>query len=74
NRFEFLLSFGLTSCLVFQAFINMAVVAGMLPATGLPLPFFSHGGSSMVITMIMAGLLLNLSRGRMEMETGRNYE
>ncbi len=74
SRFEFLLSFGLTSCLVFQAFINMAVVAGMLPATGLPLPFFSHGGSSMVVTMIMAGLLLNLSRGRVEMETGRSYE
>ena len=74
NRFEFLLTFGLTSCLVFQAFINIAVVAGMLPATGLPLPFFSHGGSSMVITMIMAGLLLNLSRGKMETETGRSYE
>jgi len=62
NRFEFLFAFGLTSCLVFQAFINMAVVVGMLPATGLPLPFFSHGGSSMVVTMVMAGLLLNLSR------------
>jgi len=74
RRFEFLLTFGLTSCLVFQAFINMAVVAGMLPATGLPLPFFSHGGSSMVVTMIMAGLLLNLSRKGADYETGRTYE
>ncbi len=62
DRFGFLLTLGLTSCLVFQALVNMAVVAGMLPATGLPLPFFSHGGSSMVVSLIMAGLLLNLSR------------
>ncbi len=60
DRFAFLLAFGLTSCIVFQAFINMAVVSGMLPATGLPLPFFSHGGSSMVMSLIMVGLLLNL--------------
>lgn len=64
DRFSFMLSLGLTSCLVFQALVNMAVVAGMLPATGLPLPFFSHGGSSMVVSLIMAGLLLNLSRNR----------
>ena len=62
DRFGFLLSLGLTSCLVFQALVNMAVVAGMLPATGLPLPFFSHGGSSMVVSLVMAGLLVNLSR------------
>lgn len=74
SRFEFLLSFSLTSCLVFQAFVNMAVVSGMLPATGLPLPFFSHGGSSMVVSLVMAGLLLNLSRGREESEIGRRYE
>src|SRR6056297_40001 len=62
DRFSFLLALGLTSCLVFQALVNMAVVAGMLPATGLPLPFFSHGGSSMVVSLIMGGLLINLSR------------
>ena len=62
DRFSFMLTLGLTSCLVFQALVNMAVVVGMVPATGLPLPFFSHGGSSMVISLIMAGLLLNLSR------------
>lgn len=66
DRFAFLLAFGLTSCIVFQAFINMAVVAGMLPATGLPLPYFSHGGSSMVISLVMAGLLLNLARTKEE--------
>lgn len=62
DRFYFLLTIGLTSSLVFQALVNMAVVSGMLPATGLPLPFFSHGGSSMVVSLIMAGLLINLSR------------
>lgn len=74
DRFGFLLAFGLTSCIVFQAFINMAVVAGFLPATGLPLPFFSHGGSSMVISLIMAGLLLNLARSQAGPETRRAYE
>jgi len=64
DKFGFLLAFGLTSCLVFQAFINIAVASGLLPATGLPLPFFSHGGSSMVVSLVMVGLLLNLGRRR----------
>jgi cell division protein FtsW len=63
DRFGFLLAFGLTSCILYQALVNMAVVSGLLPATGLPLPFFSHGGSAMVVVLIMCGLLLNLSRG-----------
>ncbi len=76
DRFGFLLAFGITSCILFQALVNMAVVSGLLPATGLPLPFFSHGGSSMVIVMIMCGLLLNLSRGNNESGRywGMSYE
>ena len=62
DRFRSLLSFGLTSLIVLQALLNMAVVCGLVPATGIPLPFFSHGGSAILITMSMVGLLLNAAR------------
>ncbi len=74
DSFAFLLAFGLTSCIAFQALVNMAVVSGMLPATGLPLPFFSHGGSSMVVALLMSGLLVNLSRGASARGGGIAYE
>jgi len=45
-----------------QAFINMGVVVGILPTTGLPLPFFSAGGTSLSITMAAVGVVLNVSR------------
>jgi cell division protein FtsW len=57
-----LLAFGYTFLLVCQAGLNMAVVLGMLPTKGLPLPFISYGGSSLVMTMMYAGVLLGLSR------------
>ena len=60
--FRALLAFGLTSMIVIQAFLNMAVVGGLVPATGIPLPFFSHGGSAIIMTLLMTGLLLNVSR------------
>lgn len=55
------LALGLTSILGLQAFINMAVVMGLLPTKGLPLPFISYGGSSIVMSMIGVGILLNIS-------------
>lgn len=58
------LAMGLTLLLVLQAFINIAVVTGSLPTTGIPLPFISYGGSSLVSNMIAAGILLNISRYR----------
>ncbi len=57
--FRYLLIYGLTMSITIQAMINVAVVAGLLPATGIPLPFFSSGGSSLVVTMIMCGLIMN---------------
>jgi cell division protein FtsW len=45
-----------------QAMVNMSVVLGMMPTKGLPLPFVSAGGSSMVINLIGMGILLNLSQ------------
>ena len=60
--FRSLLAFGLTSVIALQALLNMAVVAGLVPATGIPLPFFSHGGSAILMTLLMSGLLLNVAR------------
>jgi len=57
-----LLAGGLTTLIATQAMLNTAVVSGALPATGIPLPFFSAGGSSLVTTMICAGLIANVAR------------
>lgn len=54
------LALGLTFMVVLQAAINMAVVMGLLPPKGLPLPFISYGGTSIVVNMIAAGVLLNI--------------
>jgi len=56
------LAMGVTSLIVGQAVINMGVVSGLLPTTGVPLPFLSFGGSSLVITLFAVGILLNVSR------------
>lgn len=64
DRFGRLLGFGLTSTLAIQTTINLAVVTGVLPVTGITLPLISYGGSSLVITLTELGLLLNLSRYR----------
>lgn len=56
------LAMGVTGLIVGQAAINMAVVSGLLPTTGVPLPFLSFGGSSLVITLFGVGVLLNISR------------
>jgi cell division protein FtsW len=52
---------GLTSLIGIQAMINMGVVTGVLPVTGITLPFLSYGGTSLLFTMTGAGLLLNIS-------------
>lgn len=55
------LGFGLTGILVLQAFINVSVTVSLLPTKGIPLPFLSYGGSSLVVSMAACGVLLNLS-------------
>ena len=62
DRFGQLLGCGCTLMLTLQAVINMGVVTGSLPTKGLPLPFISFGGSSLVASMAMVGVLLNLAR------------
>jgi cell division protein FtsW len=63
DNFGTVLAAGITCWLTFQALINIAVVTATLPFTGLPLPFISFGGSSLVASMAGVGLLLSISRG-----------
>jgi cell division protein FtsW len=62
DRFGMLLAAGVTVWFGVQAFINIGAVIGILPITGVPLPFVSYGGSSLVFSMAAAGLLLNVAR------------
>jgi cell division protein FtsW len=59
---------GITTLLTGQSFINIGVASGVLPTTGLPLPFFSYGGSSIIATLIATGLLIRVARESNEAE------
>jgi cell division protein FtsW len=62
DRFGALLAAGITAWIVGQAIINIGAVIGLLPVTGVPLPFVSYGGTSLVIAMGAVGVLLNVAR------------
>ena len=62
NKFAKYLAFGITFGLAFQAILNLMVVVGLIPVTGVTLPFLSYGGSSLLITLVSMGVLLNISR------------
>lgn len=61
-----LLAIGLTFSIGFQAFLNMSVASSFLPTTGVPLPFISYGGSSLIVSMWIVGILLNISKKRIK--------
>ena len=62
NKFGKYLAFGITFQLAFQALLNLMVVVGLIPVTGVTLPFLSYGGSSLLITLISMSILLNISK------------
>ena len=62
DKFSSLLAFGITSQIAIQALLNIAVVTDLIPNTGISLPFFSYGGSSIVILLAEMGILLSISR------------
>lgn len=62
DPFGRLLAAGITSWIAFQALMNFAVITSSVPFTGVPLPFISYGGTSLIITMFAVGILLNISR------------
>jgi len=66
DSFGTMLAVGITCWLSFQAFINAAAIVGLIPFTGITLPFISVGGSSLVSSLIGVGLLLSISRGSIE--------
>lgn len=64
SRFSQLTAFAITVWLVLQAFINVGSMLGILPLTGIPLPFISYGGTALIAELIGVGILLNISKAR----------
>ena len=62
NLFSKYLSFGIVFQLIFQTIMNLSVVVGLIPVTGVTLPFLSYGGSSLLVSMASIGIILNISR------------
>lgn len=66
DTYGFLLAVGIVAVIALQAIINIAVVSGSMPVTGVPMPFISYGGTALVVNMAAVGVLLNISRSRKE--------
>ncbi len=70
DRYGALLATGLTAMIAGQAFVNISVVLGLVPTKGIPLPFVSYGGSSMLASLIGMGILLNITQHTTSVEAG----
>ncbi len=68
DKFGMLITIGFTLQIGLQAFINMAVVSGLVPNTGISLPFFSYGGTALIMQLMQMGIVLNVSRQRYVLE------
>lgn len=62
DKFAYLLAGGISGWLFIQAFVNIAAICGLIPLTGMPLPFISYGGSSLVVSLASVGILVNISK------------
>ena len=72
DYFGILIAVGISFNFVIYAFVNVAVVTGIFPVTGLPMPLVSYGGSGMVINMSLVGILLNISRSKRSVGNFKN--
>lgn len=66
DMFGKLIAIGITFSIGFQAFLNISVASSFFPTTGVPLPFISYGGSSLIVSLCMVGVLLNISKKRIK--------
>ena len=73
DPFGVLLAIGIAFNLILYAFVNAAVVVGLFPVTGLPMPMISYGGSGMVINMALIGIILNISQSRRSIGTNNSW-
>lgn len=62
DAFSKLVASGIVSWIIFQLFVNISGIMGLIPLTGIPIPFISYGGSSLVVLLLAAGILYNISR------------
>ena len=62
DKFGLFLGIGITAMIVVQAFINISVAVTLFPTKGIPLPFISAGGTSLIVTLASVGILLNISQ------------
>jgi cell division protein FtsW len=62
NKFSQLTAYGITIWIIIQAFVNISSMLGVLPLTGIPLPFISHGGTALITALVGIGILLNISK------------
>lgn len=62
DRFSKLTAVGIVIWIIFQAFVNIAAISGIMPLTGVPLPFISYGGTSIIFLLVGVGILLNISK------------
>ena len=73
DPFGVFLAVGISFNIILYAFVNAAVVTGLFPVTGLPMPMVSYGGSGMVINMALMGILLNISQSRKSLGSQRGW-
>jgi cell division protein FtsW len=64
DLFGKLLAFGITSWIIFQAMLNISTMVAIVPLTGVPLPFISYGGTSLIMILLASGILLNVSKNQ----------
>ena len=62
DRFGALVTVGITTLFAVQVFLNVAVVTNLIPNTGISLPFFSYGGTALIIQLVEVGIVLSVSR------------